>query len=510
MIRKFKKEYESTCDYTLPDYMGDVRKVLLTKAAVIPSGAFGSSESIDGTGIVEYNVIYLDSDGKMTAACFTSDYEISFPMDFEPESFAVDTAISSYSVHPSAPRRFSAKATVSSELHVANAYVDAPEGSAFEDGRAPELKRETLRAESMLTAERAEREYAETLAELGGLTADDIEVISSGAVLRIEEAVAVTDGVNVKGTLIVTAIVRTSEQAPFAIKREFPFEETIRIEGAAPDMSAVVSSTVSSATCTTGEGEGVATVVANVIADFDARLIYNEDVTVTSDAYLSELDTEESYADMKYSALRGAVSTDAEISLRNLRSESGLLDARELLNMDFDVRKCRLDTEDGTAKIRGELAFFGISSEISEDGAASYSPVRFSLPFEIDLGQYARLAPDSRVSYSVSPAGVEWSLDAENVYLRASVNLSLHSRDEKSARRLVSCNAVGEVEYLPSPSRITVYYPEGGETLFSVAKKFHTTPAQLSLDNEITDTVSTGDSSDVSVGGTKILVRKIK
>ena len=49
---------------------------------------------------------------------------------------------------------------------------------------------------------------------------------TSGAV-RIFEALAVADGVEVKGEIIVTSIVKTEEQPPFAIKKSIPFEEKI-------------------------------------------------------------------------------------------------------------------------------------------------------------------------------------------------------------------------------------------------------------------------------------------
>jgi hypothetical protein len=48
------------------------------------------------------------------------------------------------------------------------------------------------------------------------------------------------------------------------------------------------------------------------------------------------------------------------------------------------------------------------------------------------------------------------------------------------------CSLIGEREYSKSSSEIRVYYPNSEETLFSVAKKYHTTSAKIAEDNGLT------------------------
>ena len=49
---------ETGADYSLPDYNGDVRKILFTEASVRPSGSFENGDNIGFSGIIVYNLIY--------------------------------------------------------------------------------------------------------------------------------------------------------------------------------------------------------------------------------------------------------------------------------------------------------------------------------------------------------------------------------------------------------------------------------------------------------------------
>jgi hypothetical protein len=67
----------------------------------------------------------------------------------------------------------------------------------------------------------------------------------------------------------------------------------------------------------------------------------------------------------------------------------------------------------------------------------------------------------------------------------------------KSARLLTSLEKQEEKRALRNIGRVTVYYTEPRDTLFSVAKKYATTVSRLAEDNEISAEASVG--SDVKL-----------
>ena len=68
---------ESTAEYVLPDYLGDVRKILFTSASVRPAGKLVGGDRVECSGIVAYNMIYLDAEDNLSSAEFTSDFDYS-------------------------------------------------------------------------------------------------------------------------------------------------------------------------------------------------------------------------------------------------------------------------------------------------------------------------------------------------------------------------------------------------------------------------------------------------
>ena len=75
--RRLHVEGQSAQEYSLPDYQGDVKKILLQSAELMDGGRFQNGDSLDCIGSVIYKLVYLDSEGRITPVTFSSDYEMS-------------------------------------------------------------------------------------------------------------------------------------------------------------------------------------------------------------------------------------------------------------------------------------------------------------------------------------------------------------------------------------------------------------------------------------------------
>ena len=62
---------EVGCDYVLPDYLGDVRKILFTEARCLPLPTYMSGDELSTSGAVEFRMIYTDSEGLLSSVSFT-------------------------------------------------------------------------------------------------------------------------------------------------------------------------------------------------------------------------------------------------------------------------------------------------------------------------------------------------------------------------------------------------------------------------------------------------------
>ena len=73
----------SSLEYTLSDYQGDVKRVLYTSVSVGEGARFQNGDAIECSGVIEYNIVYMDTEGNLTPISFTGDYELGVKCDGE-------------------------------------------------------------------------------------------------------------------------------------------------------------------------------------------------------------------------------------------------------------------------------------------------------------------------------------------------------------------------------------------------------------------------------------------
>lgn len=509
MNRIYQKECESSCEYALPDYMGDVKKILSVSASAIPSGKFVSDGAIEFSGIVSYDILYSDAEGKLTKITTSSDYDISQNLDMEryTDSFA-DCRVVSSSIRLGGPRKMTVRSTLVCNLKISETDEISCDGNAFSEGSALETAARSIKLETMLFGLSPEREYAEEAEKLASVSPDDIEIIGTSGAVRVTESIPTENGVTVRGELIITSIIRTEEQPPFAIKKTVPFDETINIEGLTGDMQVMADGYFTSVTSGVAEEADGSVVTVNAICEFVCTVAANSDVSVTTDAYLRDRDTEGEYEDYAYSEFIAMANRDESFSADVLRSDIGCESIREILVLSGDVRSVDKKIADGKLVICGDVAISGVACEINEDDFPSYVPVKFTLPFQFNVNVGCQIPENASVECKISCVDVESMLDAEKLGVKCVLKIGYRISNPSSVRRLKACNTIGDTEYSNSISCITVYYPEENETLFEIAKKFHTTSAKIAGDNNLSEpAVMTPDAPGSLAGVKKLIIR---
>ena len=509
MNRIYQKECESSCEYTLPDYMGDVKKILSVSATAVPSGKFVNDGAVEFSGIVSYDVLYSDSDGKLTKIQASSDYDFSQASDMEKYNDSLaECRVAASSIRLSGPRKMTLRSSLICTVRVSEVEDVSYDGDAFDMADMLETATKNIRIERVLFGTSPEREYAEEASKITSVSADDIEIIGTSGSVRIIESVPVEDGVSVRGELIITSIIRTEEQPPFAIKKTVPFEENISLEGVTPDMKLMSDGYLTSVTTGIAEdGDGVC-VTVNAICEFACVAGINEELSVNTDAYLKNRDTECEYEDFTYTELVCMANCDEEVSYDVLRSEIGCENVREILKLDGDVKNIDKKLCADKLTLSGDMSVYGVACEISDDNSINYISVKFNFPFETNVNIGCQIPEDSQIECYVSCIDTDSALDSDVLSVKCALKIGYRVSKKTNVRRLKSCNCFGETEYSDTKSCITVYYPEESETLFAVAKKFHTSSAKIASDNNLSESVAlTSDAADSLHGVKKIIIR---
>ena len=507
---KYRDVYaESGCDYVLPDYKQDVKKVLYTSATVIPSGKFFDSGELACSGIVTYNIVYLDSENRTEGIDFTSDYE--FSLKTKDEGYidsSVDTRVANLSVRLTGPRKFSVKAALSSVASIVESASVSTEGDAFEEECSAELDTKELLVRRTRFFSAEEKELAERIAELDGVSADDIRVINSSADVDIE-SVNVSEGtVVVIGNVISDTVLQNGVTPPYLTRKRIPFEQTVSAEGVGEGDFATATGVVTSVKTEINPEEFGCNVTTDVIMEITLCVEDNVNIELARDGYVIKCGVDNIYDDFRYTELKNVKNDRCDIEVRERRSELSLDSAREIVFVSAQPKVEGVEYVDEGIRVDAEIRFSGVACDVCDDDTTSYIGLKHSAKVshivKCDLQNPDNLSCDVRLR----ACSAEAQIDKEDVVFSCELCIDASVCEDGCEKYLASCNRRVDEKYESCSSRITVYFPDKNDTLFGIAKKFHTTVRDIAVNNSLAESVAKSSSDSSALIGVKKLIIK--
>ena len=497
---------ESSVDYSLPDYLGDVRKILFSEATLRPSGRFAGGDEVEFSGVVVYNLIYLDSDGNLSSAEFTSDYDYSVKCSGDSYKDSVsDTRVSAFAIRLVGPRKISARASLVGSVRLSEESSISVSGNAVAPDFAPETSIKTARVRSSLVSSTVEREYAEQVASLEGAIADEVSLVYSYAEAIADSVSIEGESVNIKGRLRMSGVIKNEDQPTFGVEKIINFEESIDFEGLSAEKCLTPKLMVSSLKSSVNASETGCDVVMNSVVEMSVVADYNENVDLLTDAYLKNAPTENSYRDFEYQSLLDSSTVrgthNAELDRSEIESEA----LREIILMTATPRVEKVEVSENGVNIIGEVRYSGVASDMNED-KISYVSLKFASPFVTNVNIDCQNVENIQVDAKVSASGASASLDASKVYASCVLESSVIVCEERCEKILSSFAMKENEKYESDGAKITVYYPSSDDTLFSVAKKYRTSVLKVAKDNEISESVFSAGNPDGKLTGVKKLI----
>ena len=497
---------ESVADYSLPDYLGDVRKILFTDAALRPSGRFAGGDEVEFSGVVVYNVVYLDADNNLSSVEFTSDYDYSVKCSAENYKDSIsNTRVSNYAVRLMGPRKMSARASLVGSVSLSECESLSVSGSAFEADNSPEVNTKTVKIRSTKLSELCERECAEQIARLDGAIADEVSVVYCGAEPCVDSVTADDGTVCVKGKLRMYTVLKNADAPAYEVDKTVNFEENLSFEGVNSDMYLTPELSVTSLKANINADDAGCEVVLSCIVEFCIVGDTNENVDLTTDAYLKSSPTENSYEDFTYYKLVDCCSVrgshNAELDRAQIESNA----LHDIVFLTATPKVEHVQTEEGCVNILGEIRYSGVASEMLDD-KISYVSVKFSSPFAVNVNTSCQNLENLQVDAKVMASCASATIDANNLYATCQLDSCVTVCEEKRERVLASCSKSDGESYESVGASITVYYPTSEDTLFSVAKRFRTSSLKVARDNDISESVFAADNPDGKLAGVRKLI----
>ena len=509
MNRKIQKECESSCEYILPDYMGDIKKLLFYRAKAIPTGKFVGEGNLEISGAVEYELLYADTENKLTCVTASSDYSENFAINGDSYADSGEEAeVCSLKVRVTGPRKISMKAEVKSRLTLSEESAFDVAGDVFSDKNKAERCTRVINYAASAFKKSGEREYAEIAERLSEVSCDEVEVLLATGSVKISDVKASEGKVAVIGENIVTAILKAPDSPPFRIKKEIPFEEIVEAEGATAESVALADGFISSVSIGLSDDNGECVAVANVIAEYTVELIENRSAEVITDAYLTSCDTENKYCQEEYMSPVSSAVKEISLTVAADKNSLSISDAKEILAIFSEIRSPSATVKNNGCEISGEIVSCGVACEINVDGTVSYIPFKIHSDFKENVNLSCQLPENASVECTLLAVDCEPCMDSENITAKCSVTAKLSVFTKEKINRLSSCNTVLGETKAKKDSVITVYYPKNGEKLFDVAKRYKTTSQKIAIDNKLSETaLSSLDTAESLLGVKKLIIR---
>ena len=497
---------ESTGEYSLPDYNGDVKKVLSVRTHVFPTGKFVGDDLLEFSGTVGYEVVYVDAENNLTHLEFSTDYEGAVRIN---SSTYVDSDVKTSVVNCNArligPRKFSVKCALDSDVCISERRTYSVGGDAF-----IEYEPETLTCSaSVFTSEFSEGEVSEIneeLSSLDGVIADEVQVLLCDVTPSVA-SVEMSDGdATVKGSLNVSVLVSCNGEMPRKYDKLIPYNQTVPsgdMNGKDGVSARIEIRSIKPAVVPSEDGVVLTAQITSVPKIFAKG---NSQIELITDAYVKERGSDNEYSDFSYTEYITTEKCEEHFSGEWRSDDLNNEKTDAIIHSDATARVDSCEICDSMVKITGEIRFSAIACQVSEDGVSIYAPIKFALPFEQNVNTDCQMHDNMRVNAAVSVHDVRMDIADGTVVVGCNLICSAYVFSDRRQRCLGALYLTDE-EYSREESVLTVYYPDSTESLFDIAKRFHTSCRSIAECNRLTEATFASTSALGSLGVKRLLIK---
>ncbi len=494
---------EAQGDFTLPDYMPQIRKIVRIDTTVIPSGKFIASNRAEFAGIVAYNLVYSDEEGALASTSLSSDYEFSVPMPSEAGEYCVvcDSMAESTQCRPSGPRKLSLKSSVKSSVHI---YCS----SAVECIADKELCLEALTRPYSVMNTKCATSGEFTLSDaidMDGYTPDTLRVNFTSADVVVREALMQDSAVVCRGEAYVKCNLSPATGVPFTVNKKIPFEQIVPIS--APDARFCAAyGRCCFVNCSLDDAEESCLVRFELGVELDVECTGNSFITLTEDAYSTECKATPSYKNAVFSTFIGSAMGNYSIGSSRPRGadEDGIM---TVIDTSATSIVKSIGEKDGRAVIHGECKTETLVCRVVNDGeSAEYISCPYTFPFKLESD--LRVGNDENIEYDchLTTAMPKARIEDDSLFVDAEL-FAVVRASKKQTVRIIDDVALDRNDTLPDRrGKIVICYPDDGETLFSVAKKYRVGYRRLACLNDIPDNLADTPNEAITLDGISHLV----
>ena len=468
---------EAGCEYAMPDYQPEIRRLLRVTSTVCPPATYVGAGKAEFVGSVRYDLLYSAADGGLYSTSVTENYQLSAPLDKDADVDFSDEMVAFcepraelLTARVTAPRKLSIRCRLRGNVR---AYGRR---RLFERllGEVSEGSVQRLAGESRCAV------FARPAVETFRLSAEfaagdgDVRVICGDAAMVVNETVPSAEGIGCRGdAYLKVAICREGvDDTPVMLTERVPFSVTVPAEGYSASTSCrgrAVCTELSTAVTEDGQ------ILVDMVGALTVEGQENIALHYTADLYSTERTDRSVYAEHRFPVAGACLGGNFTQSVYEPLTSFGLAPDCEVLDLRGVAEVSGVTIEKGRCAVVGDTR---VTLLVREGG--EYAAHELTLPFRYECeGEDGVLSYASADVFMVSGRA---RADGGRLSVECEMAVSARLCGEDGIRALCQAEFGEPVAKL---SEMVVAFPEKGESLWSVAKRYHVSAAELARINAV-------------------------
>lgn len=480
-------EYDINEEYILPDYFPDVRKILAVKTYIEGEEEFIRDGAYEFGGKAVFEVLFLGDNGQISCVSKEFPYTDTLTLEgiFEDSIVIKETAVKGKSVRALSSRKLGFKGKVASEVKVYNKLCVSPRlqgGSGIEDEFTLERRLSSVETINYINHKEADIRISEDVEFRGRLPISEL-VFYDMEVFALD--CRYSDGkCFLKGNTRVKCLVACKDGEDGVtyetVEKSIPIDHTfeIRLPEGKYDCFCTLN-TIASECSVANDSYGESRIIeadllcyANICFMSNGKTAFTDDVFSTAYEYINTYETVNTERLVKNSYGNFSISGKGDIPL----SEGSTLEKVVYCTADADMSLSGV--VNGKAVFNGEC----FVKAVLQTSGGDYTSADITLPVKYESTAECVDGYECRCKCNVIDTRV--SVDGNSLNVNGEIALCF------TLVEMVEANTVSKTEIdknspLPTEKErvMILYYPEEGETLWSVAKKYGVSRALLEKEN---------------------------
>ena len=484
---------ETNHEFTLPDYLPEIKKMLRVTATVEPPESYVGASDAEFSGRLIYHLLYTGADGEIRGTDLPADYSFQAPIEagekcnrmMGQDAFA-DVVPELLVTRVLSPRRVNLRARMraTARAYAFHSLAETLSGSPY--GKVERLCGVTDSAVVL-------RGYARGVVFSDEMIADSTmnhsRVSATEGHVFVNEAIPDDSRVTLRGEILLKLLTCPigdysegdgSAPLPSVIQRRIPFSTEVALDGCDRYYDCRGFGVPTRIAVTEEDGR----VIVDVEVTFTAEGQKNERFHYTRDLFSTGAESASTYCEAEFPfalpALNGNFTLSDSLPLEGL----GLVQDDRILDVTGELSPSEITENGGKTTLSGEGHFHLL---VKKADSGEFTPVDVTLPFRYSIdstrGERRDLPEmkENAVSFDVISARARQ--DGQRLSIDAEVSVSIRTAGRTKVEMLESASFGAPVA--AKKGCIVLCYPSSNDTLWDVARRYHVSPDSLAKRNGI-------------------------